>query len=59
MVFLFDRTSINNFPNYISHKLPVTIVKELADEKNDDFKVIFIVIRILSYSIKLNISKMN
>ena len=37
MVFLFDRTSINNFPNYISHKLPVTIVKELADEKNDVF----------------------
>ena len=38
MVFLFDRTSINNFSNYISHKLPVTIVKELADEKNDVFQ---------------------
>ena len=38
MLFLFDRTSINNFSNYISHKSPVTIVKELADEKNDVFQ---------------------
>ena len=68
MVFLSNKTIKNILSNYISHKIIICVdrdppwisnrAKELI-KKMVFFKVTLIEIRIPSYSIKFNISKMN